>query len=110
MVSSTALARLRLEAPLQLGRGPTDLDELLHYTPPTLAVVDGITEAMALHNVDPTDNVDVARFNGYWSNPWSTPAPPSSALTMWSKGRRRRRYALGGAHKLDAVTGAHPAC
>jgi hypothetical protein len=96
---------IRPEAPLQHSRGRADLDEMLAEFSPTLAVVDGITEGMSLHDLNPLDNVDIARFNGLMIKPLTESGAAEVSLDHVIKAQDGRgRYALGGAHKLNVVT------
>ena len=74
---------------------------------PTLVILDGVTEAMTLFGLEIKDNRDAARF--------------ARSLSKWLAGygaavveidhvvknaETRGRYAIGGVHKLNAITGA----
>ena len=84
-----------------------DLAETLHAYTPTLAIGDGTTEAMVLHGLNPLDNVDIAVFNAILTGPLTVLGAAAVALDHVTKDREGRgRYALGGVHKLNAVSGA----
>jgi 5S rRNA maturation endonuclease (ribonuclease M5)/uncharacterized ParB-like nuclease family protein len=85
-----------------------DLEELLRTYRPSLAVVDGITEAMTMHDLDPLSNTDVAIFNGLIIKILTDGGAAAVALDHVVKDREGQagRYALGGIHKLNAVSGA----
>lgn len=69
--------------------------------------LDGITEAMVLHNYDPLSNKDIASFNGRVINPLARQGfTPISLDHVVKSGENRGRYSLGGVHKLNAVSGA----
>jgi hypothetical protein len=69
--------------------------------------VDGITEAMAAHGLNPIDNADVARFAGILPRPLADAGAVVVLIDHVSKSREARgRYAIGAQHKLAAVTGA----
>jgi hypothetical protein len=98
---------LRPENDLRSKSSARDLGELLHTFPPALAISDGTTEAMALHSLDPIDNVDIATLNSILVKPLLTFGPAVVALDHVIKSREGRgRYALGAVHKLNAVSGA----
>jgi hypothetical protein len=87
---------IRPEGPL-LGRSRADLDEALHAYSPTLAICDGVTEAMALHGLDPNKNADIAIFNGRLIKPLTDAGAAAVSLDHVVKnGDDRGRYALGG--------------
>ncbi|MFC0623217.1 DnaB-like helicase N-terminal domain-containing protein [Kribbella deserti] len=93
----------------QLGTG-THLDDLLHILnthTPTLAVLDGITEAMVMHALNPLDNADVATFGRMLPRRIADHGPAVVSLDHVVKDKDGRgRYALGGVHKLNALDGA----
>ncbi|MGI8577977.1 MAG: AAA family ATPase [Nocardioidaceae bacterium] len=77
--------------------------------PPTtsLAVVDGITEAMGLHGYDPIANKDVAAFGRILPRRIANLGPAVVCLDHLTKAvEGRGRYAIGGAHKLNGLDGA----
>jgi hypothetical protein len=75
---------------------------------PTLAVVDGMTEAMSMHNLNPLDNKDIAEFGNIlprkltYSGGCATVCLDHVVKANDSRGR----YALGGVHKLNGLDGA----
>jgi hypothetical protein len=98
---------VRPDGDLRAKANHEDLAELLHTFRPTLVINDGITEAMALHNLDPIDNADVAVFNSILVKPITGLGPASVSLDhVVKRGESGDRYALGGVHKLNAVSGA----
>jgi hypothetical protein len=98
---------LRPDSDLRSRVNAADLGEVLHAYQPTLAVIDGITEAMFIHGLDPLDNVDIAHFNAILTKSLTVLGAAAVALDHVKKnGDSRDRYALGGVHKLNAVSGA----
>lgn len=92
----------------QLGAGihRDDLMRLLATHTPTLVVLDGITEAMVLHGMNPLDNADVARFGRMLPRRIADRGPAVISLDHVVKDKDGRgRYALGGVHKLNALDG-----
>jgi hypothetical protein len=110
---------------LALGNTAAQLLEFLHYVRPTepfgpagwadmtstpqpsIAVLDGITEAMELHGLKLLDNTDIASF--YRRIPRMLTAKGVAVVmidhvTKSSEGRGR--YSIGGQHKLAAIDGA----
>lgn len=84
-----------------------DLGECLADLRPTLAVLDGVTEAMALHGLELKDNTDVARFGKMLPRWIADQGPATVALDHVVKDRENRgRYAIGGQHKLAGLNGA----
>jgi hypothetical protein len=73
----------------------------------TLAVLDGVTEGMALHGLKPNDADDVAKFGHLLARPLAAAGAATAALDHVTKDREQRgRYAIGSVHKLNAVSGA----
>jgi hypothetical protein len=84
-----------------------DLVELLGELKPTLVVLDGVTEAMALHNLELKDNTDVAKFGNLLPGWIAARGPAVVALDHVVKDTTNQgRYAIGGAHKLNGLNGA----
>jgi hypothetical protein len=80
--------------------------ELATYSP-SLALVDGITEAMTLHGLNPIDNTDIAVFNRQVIAPLTASGAGQVSFDHVVKDKEGRgRYALGGVHKLNIVSGA----
>src|SRR5829696_6175931 len=97
---------IRPEHPLQ-GRHLDALREELAYYMPSLALLDGVTEAMTLHNLNPNDNKDIALFNRQVCHPLTASGAAQVSFDHVTKDREGRgRYAIGGVHKLNIVTGA----
>lgn len=97
---------LRPETPLA-GIHLDDLRGQLEEYLPTLAVIDGITEAMTLHGLDPLDNVDAARFGHLLPRKLSITGAAVVNLDHVVKDKEGRgRYALGAVHKLNGLDGA----
>lgn len=84
-----------------------DLAQVIGDLQPTLAVLDGVTEAMTMHNMELKDNTDVARFGQLLPRWIADRGPASAALDHVVKDRENRgRYAIGGVHKLNGLNGA----
>lgn len=78
-----------------------------HATGTTLAVVDGITEAMTLHGLSLMDNEDVARWLALIPHRLAAHGPAVLQIDHVVKNSDSRgRYAIGGQHKLAGITGA----
>jgi len=89
------------------GRHLEEFLAVLHDTKPTLATLDGVTEAMTLHGLNPLDNVDIARFDSTVVKHFTTTGAAELSLDHVTKDRDGRgKYALGGVHKLNIVSGA----
>lgn len=74
---------------------------------PAIVVIDGITEAMAAHGLDPLSNSDVAAFNARLPKPFAAAGCIVVMIDHVTKSREGRgRYAIGAQHKLSAVDGA----
>lgn len=98
---------LRPESPITEGPNRDDLLDLLMAYRPTLAVLDGITEAMALHSLDPNSNVDAALFGRRLTKPITEIGTATASLDHVVKQRENQgRYALGAVHKINGLSGA----
>lgn len=95
------------DEPITSGRGQDDLRDALNTVRPTLVVLDGVTEALSLHGLSTIDNDDLAKFGRLVTRPLATSGAAVLSLDHVTKATDNRgRYALGGVHKLNAVTGA----
>lgn len=98
---------LRPEDPLGSGIHADDLRELLNEYRPTLAVVDGVTEALTMHGLNPNDNSDVAAFGRILPRRLAAAGCASVALDHVTKSTESRgRYSIGAVHKLNGLDGA----
>lgn len=82
-----------------------DLDlELVASPAPTLAVVDGMTEALALNGLDLRDNTDVARFLTLLPRRLARSGAAVLLVDHVVKDREARgRFAIGAQHKLAGI-------
>lgn len=72
----------------------------------TLVIVDGVTEAMSIHGMSVNDNDDVARFVHLLPRRIANQGPAVLQIDHVTKDSETRgRYAIGGQHKLAAITG-----
>jgi hypothetical protein len=84
-----------------------DLAEAIGDLKPTLAVVDGVTEGMVLHGLDPLSNKDVATFGQALPGWIAGEGPAVVSLDHVTKSTEGRgRYAIGAVHKLNGLNGA----
>lgn len=93
----------------QLGSGihRDDLDRVLVSRAPTLAILDGITEGMVMHGLDPLKNNDAAAFGRMLPRRIAESGAAVASLDHVTKDRDGRgRYALGAVHKLNGLDGA----
>jgi len=93
----------------QLGTGVhrDDLHRVLSEHTPTLAILDGITEAMTMHGLNPLDNADAAKFGRMLPRYITEYGAASVSCDHVTKDRDGRgRYALGAVHKLNGLDGA----
>jgi hypothetical protein len=98
---------LRPESPLGSGVHHDDLAQLLGDLKPTIGVIDGITEALTLHGLDPNSNLDVAKFGRILPGFIAERGPAAVSLDHVTKSTETRgRYALGAVHKLNGLDGA----
>lgn len=98
---------VRPEDPIGSGVHADDLDALLRDTAPTLAVLDGVTEAMTVHGLSPNDNSDAAKFGRLIPRRLAAAGAASVSLDHVTKSTETRgRYSLGAVHKLNGLDGA----
>ena len=98
---------IRPESPLSQVPGKDDLEGLLHDLRPSLAVVDGVTEGMTLHGLDPLSNRDAATFGRMLPRRLTHAGAAAVSLDHLTKSTEGRgRYALGAVHKLNGLDGA----
>ena len=98
---------IRPEHALGTGINLDDLHAVLEQHSPTLAVVDGVTEAMTLNGLNPLDNSDAAKFSRLLPRRLTAAGAACVNLDHVTKDREGRgRYALGAIHKLNGLDGA----
>lgn len=98
---------VRPEAPLGEGLAHVDLEDVLREARPSLAVIDGVTEGMTLHGLNPLDNRDAATFGRLLPRRLTASGAAAVSLDHLTKSTEGRgRYALGAVHKLNALDGA----
>ena len=98
---------LRPEMAIGTGINRDDLDRVLSAYEPTLGVIDGITEAMTVHGLNPLDNADAATFGRLLPKRITEAGAACASLDHVTKAAEGRgRYALGAVHKLNALNGA----
>jgi len=79
------------------------IDRLLDFEP-TLVVVDGLTEALALEGLELKDNSDIARYIARVARPLKHAGAAVALIDHVTKDRETRgRFAIGAQHKLAAV-------
>jgi 5S rRNA maturation endonuclease (ribonuclease M5) len=83
-----------------------DLETSLNQQP-TVCVLDGVTEAMDMHDLDPLQNRDSARFHKILVRPIARSGAAVIQIDHVVKDKDNRgNYALGAQHKRAAITGA----
>lgn len=123
--ADTLLTRLH-----DMGANPNDVDRLVRYIGPDramdaaawthvetatkdveLVVIDGVTEAMTMHGWSLLDNEDIARWYDALPRRIATLGPAVIEIDHVVKDKEARgRYAIGGAHKLNGITGCAYTC
>lgn len=84
-----------------------ELADLVVSCSPTLAVLDGVTEAMSLFGLELKDNTDTAKFNRRLLAWLAALGPAVVTLDHVVKDREARGlYAMGAAHKINGLNGA----
>lgn len=98
---------VRPETPIFLAPNGTDIEAILDQYRPTLAVVDGVTEAMTLHELNPLDNADAAKFGRLVPRLLAESGAAAVSLDHVTKSAEGRgRYSIGAVHKLNGLDGA----
>lgn len=91
----------------QFTKGYMDFVDLLGASELTLAVIDGVTEAMALHGLSTNDNDEYARFHAMLPRLIARAGPATVQIDHVTKNKEDRgRYAIGAQHKLAGMDGA----
>lgn len=100
-------AYIRPEGPVGAPGARADLQEAILSMKPSVVMLDGVTEAMGLHGLDPLKNAEVAQF-GRMLPRWIAGQGPAVLASdhVTKSGEGRGRYAIGAVHKLNAVDGA----
>lgn len=109
LAPETIRSRFRYLRPAEaLGNGANlgDLFAIVATDRPTIAVIDGVTEAMTMHGLDPLNNKDIATFGRILPRRLAATGAATACLDHVSKATDRGRYALGGVHKLNGLDGA----
>jgi hypothetical protein len=84
-----------------------DLRDTITTHAPTLGVIDGVTESMTMHGLNPLDNADCATFGRLLPSWIASLGAAVASLDHVVKDREGRgRYAIGGVHKLNGLNGA----
>jgi hypothetical protein len=97
---------IRPESPLGSGIHLADLRDCVTAHRPALDIIDGVTEAMTMHGLNPLDNVDAAIFGRLLPRRLATAGAAVVSLDHVKKENDGRgRYALGAVHKLNALDG-----
>jgi hypothetical protein len=98
---------LRPAEPLGSGINLDDLRRVITDHHPTLGILDGITEGMVMHGLDPLSNRDCADFGRMLPRRIAEAGAAVASLDHVTKDREGRgRYAIGAVHKLNGLDGA----
>lgn len=98
---------IRPESPMTVPANKADVDGVMSEYKPTLAVIDGVTEAMVMHGLDPLDNRDAATFGRMLPRRLAQWGAATVSLDHVTKSTETRgRYSLGAVHKLNGLDGA----
>lgn len=98
---------VRPSEPIGGGVNVDDLRSTLTSKKPSLVILDGVTEAMTMHGLNPLDNKDIANFGRLLPRRVADFGPAVVCLDHLVKNREGQgRYALGGVHKLNGLDGA----
>lgn len=98
---------VRPETPIFLAPHGVDVADTLDRYRPTLAILDGVTEAMTLHELNPLDNADAAKFGRMVPRLLAESGAAAVSLDHVTKSAEGRgRYSIGAVHKLNGLDGA----
>lgn len=98
---------VRPEEPITDALARIDIATLMTRCTPSLVILDGITEGMTLHGLDPLNNKDCATFGRLMVRPLASYGAAVVSLDHVTKSADGRgRYAIGAVHKLNALDGA----
>lgn len=98
---------VRPESPIGQDLSRFDLDALLADVRPSLVIIDGVTEGMTLHGLNPLDNKDCAAFGRMLPRRITAHGAGVASLDHLTKSSETRgRYAIGAVHKLNGLDGA----
>ena len=97
----------RPETPISDPLAQVDITRFMSSVSPSLVILDGITEGMTLHGLDPLNNKDAATFGRMLVRPLTSYGAAVVSLDHVTKSAEGRgRYAIGAVHKLNALDGA----
>lgn len=89
------------------GFNAADLRDEIEALHPTLVIIDGVTESMVMHGLNPLDNKEIAEFGRLLPRLIASTGAAVVCLDHVVKDREGRgRYSLGGVHKLNGLDGA----
>jgi KaiC/GvpD/RAD55 family RecA-like ATPase len=97
---------VRPEMPVNLGDAALELARTLDNAQPDLVVIDGVTGAMQLHDLEPNSNSDAAKFLMMFPRRIAdhTCAPAVVLIDHPTKARNgQRAYAIGAQHKRAGI-------
>lgn len=98
---------IRPESPLSAVPNGSDIADVFQQYQPTLVILDGVTEAMTLHGLNPLDNADCAKFGRMLPRRMADLGAAVASLDHLTKSSEGRgRYAIGAVHKLNSLDGA----
>jgi hypothetical protein len=104
---SARFAYIAPQEPITSGRAQADLMDAMRELRPTFVVIDGVTEALAMHGLSTLDNDDLAKFGRLVTRPLADAGAAVLSLDHVTKDAETRgRYAIGGVHKLNGLSGA----
>lgn len=98
---------VRPESPIGELPGRVDLTDVLATYRPSLGIIDGVTEGMVVHGLDPLSNRDAATFGRLLPRLIKAHGAAVVSLDHVTKSSEGRgRYAIGAVHKLNGLDGA----
>jgi hypothetical protein len=83
-----------------------ELHETMDRYEPTFVVIDGVTEAMWQHMLDPEKNGEFTIFHENFTRPLARKGAATAYIDHVTKDKESRgKYAIGGVHKYNAMDG-----
>jgi AAA domain len=93
--------------PITAGTSQADIDAIVTEHRPVLIIIDGVTEAMAMHGLDLRDNNDIVAFLDLLARPLARTGACVVMLDHVVKASGERgKWAIGGQAKIAGVDGA----
>ena len=88
------------------GEHVSQFEDLLQESNPSLVVLDGVTDGMRIHDLDPLNAADYSEFDRLLPGWIARQGPAVLLIDHVAQGRPDAKYAFGSQHKRAAISGA----